>query len=704
MEERHRRSGETPGADTERLVPERLGLAWERISQMGEEHFGQPDFERYFASVARFLLQTREALEFVASGRIRTASLEELRAFNHALYEDVAVSYEASYANPAFAGKALGREYGALCAFLYFEMRSLIAFAHEQRVTNICIRLELFLEIYGVFCAEWRESRKLPAYEDVRRIIYSYVFDYCEIAGRRKVAELVGAVHTGLEILEASDPADIRYLFRYGEYVTENEIETARFLSGLPQETIDLMADTYTEGYRRGFLSGGKDLSKKKTVEIRYTLGFERMMKKAVANFAQMGLRPALYRSPVSILHYPVLAKSGFHGANPNKQYDFDHKDDRALFLDKMLTGRLTQVLRTAWEAYREEARDYAGPAVAETFGEPDFEPRNKPENLALTPQQRGLWLEYRNAAAALQREYILEEERSFTIIAFPVPSIGARFPEIFREIIRINTLDHRKYQDIQQTLIDTLDRAKYCEVRGRNGNRTDLRVSLAALRDPEKETLFENCVADVNIPVGEVFTSPALKGTDGVLHVGKVFLRGLEYQNLTLTFRDGRVEDYSCENFPAQEENRTFLEQNVFYDQKNLPMGEFAIGTNTTAYVAAKKYGIEGKLPILIAEKMGPHFALGDTCYAHTEEIAVFNPDGKEVVARENEVSLLRKTAPADAYFNCHTDVTIPYDELGELSAVKADGTRIPVIVDGRFVLPGCEALNEPLEEPSEA
>ena len=27
------------------------------------------------------------------------------------------------------------------------------------------------------------------------------------------------------------------------------------------------------------------------------------------------------------------------------------------------------------------------------------------------------------------------------------------------------------------------------------------------------KESLFENCVADVNIPVGEVFTSPVLKG-----------------------------------------------------------------------------------------------------------------------------------------------------------------------------------------------
>jgi len=63
--------------------------------------------------------------------------------------------------------------------------------------------------------------------------------------------------------------------------------------------------------------------------------------------------------------------------------------------------------------------------------------------------------------------------------------------------------------------------------------------------------------------------------------------------------------------------------------------------------------------------------------------------------VAKDNEVSRLRDTKPADAYFNCHTDITIPYDELGELTAVKEDGTRIPIIRDGRFVLPGTEELN---------
>jgi hypothetical protein len=112
------------------------------------------------------------------------------------------------------------------------------------------------------------------------------------------------------------------------------------------------------------------------------------------------------------------------------------------------------------------------------------------------------------------------------------------------------------------------------------------------------------------------------------------------------------------------------------------------------------KKFGITEVLPILIAEKTGPHFAIGDTCYSHSEDHKVYNPDGKEIVARENECSVLRETDPAKAYFQCHTDITIPYDELGEITALCADGREIAIIKEGRFVLSGTELLNAALDE----
>ena len=130
-------------------------------------------------------------------------------------------------------------------------------------------------------------------------------------------------------------------------------------------------------------------------------------------------------------------------------------------------------------------------------------------------------------------------------------------------------------------------------------------------------------------------------------------------------------------------------------YNHDTLPIGEFAIGTNTTAYVMARKYDIQDKLPILIAEKTGPHFAVGDTCYKMSEELKTFNPDGKEIVAKDNEVSILRKTDISKAYYNCHTDITIPYNEIKEISVYNKDGSKVLIIEDGRFVLEGTEKLN---------
>ena len=50
-------------------------------------------------------------------------------------------------------------------------------------------------------------------------------------------------------------------------------------------------------------------------------------------------------------------------------------------------------------------------------------------------------------------------------------------------------------------------------------------------------------------------------------------------------------------------------------------------------------------------------------------------------------------------AYYGCHTDITIPYEELGSISVIDEDGESLPIIENGRFVLPGTEELNKPFE-----
>lgn len=689
------------------ILQERLELALLRIREIPGEDFQGAEllpWKEYFTTVAKFLLLIEDTRQFLEQGKQATVTLEELQQRNRALYEDILPeNYENSFANPAYAVKMLGEEFGALASFLYTEMRSLIGFTYEGRLEELVIRMELFSEVYAAFVYEQQENHKLPTYAAIREILYWFVSDYADVAAEERVREMVCPENNfAAAILRTADFTDLRYLYAYGEYVGDNELKMAEFMNSLPEETINTMADTYTEGYRIGFEVTGKDLSRKSTVDVRYQLGFERMMRRALENFEKMGLQPVIYRAASSILYNPSIYKNGFYSVSPNRQYEFDHKDDKALFLDKMYCSRKLEVMHTAFEKYKKEARGYAGPAVVETFGEKEFEPVNKPESLKMTDEQSALLVENRTQMGQLQRQYIIEEERSFTIIAFPIPEVGDCFEELFRETIQINTLDYKKYQRIQQTIIDALDQADHCEIKGCNGNHTDLKVNLWKLKNPAKETIFENCVADVNIPVGEVFTSPVLEGTNGVLHVTRVFLNGLEYKDLEITFENGKIQNYNCANFAAEEENKAFIKENILFRHKTLPLGEFAIGTNTTAYVAAKKLGVESKMPILIAEKMGPHFAVGDTCYSHAEEVKVYNPDGKEIVARDNEVAALRSVNPSKAYFNCHTDITIPYDELAELTAVKKDGDRITIIQNGRFVLPGTEELNEPLQELS--
>ena len=687
------------------VIRERFELCKDRLHEMKSEHLALEDnkgFDVYFHMVNDFLLTVLDNYDFIQSGKFDKADLSELAKRNRELFEDILPeNYDKSYANPTFAVKEFGEEYGRLLSALYYEIRSIISPVYENILFAIVVRLELFIEIFGMFLSEDRDGRKVKA-QAIKDAMYWYLSDYSEDMRMISFAKMVDSEKNFVrDTIVSSDLDDIRYLYRFGEYVTDNEISMAKHLGSLSQDEIDKMATTFTEGYRIGFAMTGKDITKKKTAAIYYELGFERMVKKAIENFEKIDLKTTLMTSEMSLFTSIGSARRGAsYGAIPNKQYDYDHKDDIGLFLDAHLINRKLEAAKAAGEKYKDKARLFGGPAVIETFGEKPFSPEPKAEAVHLDKNQQKAISDYKTRNSLIMNEYIIMKERSFTIISFPIPEIGENFREIFNETVRINTLDYKLYQTIQQKIIDTLDEAEYVVVKGMGDNRTDMKVMLHELKDPAKETNFENCVADVNIPVGEVFTSPVLEGTNGVLHVSGVYLEGLFFKNLEITFKDGCISAYNCSNFEDKEENLKYIKENILFNHETLPIGEFAIGTNTTAYVVARKYGIEDKLPILIAEKTGPHFAVGDTCYSYEEDNVTYNPDGKSIIARDNEISIKRKTDPDKAYFSCHTDITLPYDELGEISAVKKDGSSITIIRDGRFVLDGTEELNKPMDE----
>ena len=668
-------------------MTERYELSKERIEEIVTEAEGLGIYGPFFVSVSKYVKGLLSIYEDIkVNGPIGNKSLEELRERNDFLYGEIySGNYKTSYLNPDYAYEALG-EAGVLLSAVYAEIFGMIPYVFECDIEELVIRMELFLEVYGNVLLLEGETVKA---EELREILYYYVFDYTEDESVKRINKQLTIDNAyANKIIENYDLSDVRTLFAFGEYVGKSEEETFLAMASLDEKDIEIMSRTYTEGFKKGFVVSKKDLSKKKTVNLRYRLGFERVAKDAIKQFRQMGLESVIYRAGYDIFSRTGIFKPGYYGGLANPQFDEDHKEDMSLVLNGQLVTRRIEGIKAAYEELKKEAEEWAGPACMEIFGEDSFVPSECAHAARYGTKKQELITDFRRKSSEITNEYIKREERSFTIIAWPVPAIG-NYEEILKEIITVNTLPVDTYQNIQQTLIDTLDKSDYIHVVGCNGNKTDLKVKLTDLKDPLKETKYENCLADVNIPLGEVFTSPVLKGTEGVLHVKEVFLNDLKFKNIELEIKDGKISAYTCTNYEDEKKNKEFIDENLLFYHPTLPMGEAAIGTNTYAYALAKKYDIFNKLPILIAEKMGPHFAFGDTCYSNEESVKVFNPDGKEMIAKEN----------GESYTYCHTDVTIPYDELGLLEAVDYNGIAVKLIENGRFVLEGCEELNIPLE-----
>ena len=505
---------------------ERYELMKERISVLAEDASFCGVYEEYIGFGARFLKKIFYVYEEIEKKGREELPLSWWQEQNHELYVDILPSnYEESYANPDYAVKQFGKEMGQRLCFLYTELRSLIPSAYEQCLWDLVVFSELFVEVETIIASECSDEESKSSdnallIKGIQTVIYDFERDYSEvIVTRRLKNQLDSSMDFAKKIIMESDLNDETYLYYYGEYVGENERKSREYLTSFSEQSLYDMAFTYTDGYREGFEIAGIDLSKKKTVNIRYNIGFEPMVRQAVLQFEALGLKPSIYPAATKSLDKQRHLRIGYTGTSANKQYDYDHRFDNALYLDKAFLERRYEVLCKAYEEYKELCKYYAGPACIEVFGEKDFVPVSKESALSLSEQQQELTVKWAAQSSMLSNRYIPHDQYSFTIIAYPVAEIGSDYQSIFEETVKVNTLDKKRYKEIQQCLIDALDEAEYVRILGTNGNRTDMKVMLHVKDNPEKETNFENCLADVNIPVGEVFTSPKLTGTEGCLH-----------------------------------------------------------------------------------------------------------------------------------------------------------------------------------------
>ena len=236
--------------------------------------------------------------------------------------------------------------------------------------------------------------------------------------------QLDPSLHFATDIVMKSDLSNPDFLYQYGEYISENEIQTLEYLNSFSKERIQEIAKTYVDGFHEGFIVNNIDMSPKRTVNIRYTLGFEPVIREAVKQFAEIGLTPIIYRNGHSSL-VRTSSKAGYGSSSPNPQYEYDHRYDQALYFNNRFMQHKLECYRNSYEQLEGEAYDFCGTGVYGNFWGNPFLPESKEENLKLSPKQQELSVEFQRKASEIMNEYIRPDQRSFTIIAYPIPEIG---------------------------------------------------------------------------------------------------------------------------------------------------------------------------------------------------------------------------------------------------------------------------------------
>ena len=122
----------------------------------------------------------------------------------------------------------------------------MIVSAFEQRLEEIVVLAELFIEVNYAFAGE-----ELPSYREIQQIHNWCKSDYSELFQTERLEDQLNPDHDfAKKILMEADLSDLSYLYKYGEYISDNELKMAEYINQLSEETVQRMADVYSEGLR----------------------------------------------------------------------------------------------------------------------------------------------------------------------------------------------------------------------------------------------------------------------------------------------------------------------------------------------------------------------------------------------------------------------------------------------------------------------
>lgn len=157
----------------------------------------------------------------------------------------------------------------------------------------------------------------------------------------------------------------------------------------------------------------------------------------------------------------------------------------------------------------------------------------------------------------------------NWVILRYPTPGMAQQAgmsTEAFEDFyFDVCNLDYQKMSDAMDALLAYYQKTDKVHIKGPG---TDIRFSI-------KDINAKKCAGKFNVPDGEVYTAPVRDSVNGTIAYNTPsFHQGFKYENVVLTFKDGKIVDAKA--------NDTKRINKIFdTDEGARYIGEFSLGLN---------------------------------------------------------------------------------------------------------------------------
>jgi len=351
-----------------------------QVIKFKKEEASQFQIEAFFKASFSFLLKLIQKEKHSKNNYYEEQSLDALMAENYSFYHELKPeSYKASYANPVYMTSIFGKDLGQRLCYVYVCIREGIIPAYQSDQLVLSELIQFVFTVYEKFKSN--DDKQVTSKEMIAKLdqaIRDYRCDNLDdqISRYFEYAFTLKNLYNTEITKFAVTSTELKYLFKYGVYISDYELQTARFINAYPEAKLDKVAKSIVDAYVTGFKRDNKDITLRHRVRIIANAGQEKMTEK-ILNY----LEANNLKGFVSTVETTSL----------NQQYEFDHKFDIGLYLNDEVNDLRINAFKEISSRYEADLRDYSGILYIEKFGEEPFSPESNDSRVKLTEVQQKL-------------------------------------------------------------------------------------------------------------------------------------------------------------------------------------------------------------------------------------------------------------------------------------------------------------------------